>query len=268
MVYISGEEMTKYCMDLILDQWIRPHVDISAWQFYDLSCVSRDSTEDQCLRDAVEAGTRVGAIFKEPTVTPTEVQKELLGLKKTWGSPNGAMRRGWNGITISRDTIHIEGMAPVWESTATAPFGLGASLSPPGYLAEAGRPGELPRAPSDFPSDFPSDVPSDFPSGLPSRLILRVLALVKLRVGARLRPPTAVHRHPPVHRPSGMELGYKNPVLFERHAIGGEYGAGYKTVGKGNMTTTFRPDDGGAEVIVDQRNLSDAENAVVPCRNL
>lgn len=173
MVYISGEEMTKYCMDLILDQWIRPHVDISAWQFYDLSCVSRDSTEDQCLRDAVEAGTRVGAIFKEPTVTPTEVQKELLGLKKTWGSPNGAMRRGWNGITISRDTIHIE----------------------------------------------------------------------------------------------GMELGYKNPVLFERHAIGGEYGAGYKTVGKGNMTTTFRPDDGGAEVIVDQRKLSDNENAVVSYHN-
>ena len=63
-----------------------------------------DSTEDQCLHDAVDAGTRVGAIFKEPTVTPTEVQKELLGLKKTWGSPNGAMRRGWNGITISRDT--------------------------------------------------------------------------------------------------------------------------------------------------------------------
>ena len=63
-----------------------------------------DSTEDQCLHDAVAAGTRIGAIFKEPTVTPTEVQKELLGLKKTWGSPNGAMRRGWNGITISRDT--------------------------------------------------------------------------------------------------------------------------------------------------------------------
>jgi hypothetical protein len=28
-----------------------------------------------------------------------------------WGSPNGAMRRGWNGITISRDTIHIDGRA-------------------------------------------------------------------------------------------------------------------------------------------------------------
>merc|ERR1740115_115072 len=156
-----------------MDKWVRPHVDISAWEFYDLSCVSRDNTEDQCLHDAVDAGTRVGAIFKEPTVTPTEVQKELLGLKKTWGSPNGAMRRGWNGITISRDTIHIE----------------------------------------------------------------------------------------------GMELGYKNPVLFERHAIGGEYGAGYKTVGKGSMTTVFSPDDGSAAVIVDQRKLSDSENAVVAYHN-
>ena len=65
----------------------------------------------------------------------------------------------------------------------------------------------------------------------------------------------------------GMELGYKNPVLFERHAIGGEYGAGYKTVGKGSMTTVFSPDDGGAAVIVDQRRLSDSENAVVAYHN-
>ena len=62
------------------------------------------------LHDAVAAGARIGAIFKEPTVTPTEVQKKALGLKKAWGSPNGAMRRGWNGVTISRDTIHIDGM--------------------------------------------------------------------------------------------------------------------------------------------------------------
>lgn len=147
MVYISGEEMTKYCMDLVLDKWIYPHVDTSAWEFYDLSCKARDDTEDQCLRDAVSAGSRIGAIFKgasscarpnsaptssprlattlppcsawpavslpvpppfelaEPTVTPTEEQRVALGLKKAWGSPNGAMRRGWNGITISRDTV-------------------------------------------------------------------------------------------------------------------------------------------------------------------
>ena len=43
VLYISGEEMTKHTMDLILEEWIRPHVDISAWEFYDLSCVSRAS---------------------------------------------------------------------------------------------------------------------------------------------------------------------------------------------------------------------------------
>ncbi len=37
-------------------------------------------------------------------------QAQSMGLSKCWGSPNGAMRRGWNGYTISRDTIHIEGM--------------------------------------------------------------------------------------------------------------------------------------------------------------
>lgn len=92
MVYISGEEMTRYTMKLILEQWIEPHFDTSAWEFYDLSCVARDASEDQVLLDAVDAGCRIKAIFKEPTVTPTEVQKEELGLKKTWGSPNGAMR--------------------------------------------------------------------------------------------------------------------------------------------------------------------------------
>lgn len=66
-----------------------------------------------------------------------------MGLKKAYGSPNGAMRRGWSGITISRDTIHIE----------------------------------------------------------------------------------------------GVELGFKNPVLFERHAVGGEYGAGWAKVGKGTLLT-------------------------------
>ena len=35
----------------------------------------QDDTEDQVLHDAVEAGARLGAIFKEPTVTP-EVQRK------------------------------------------------------------------------------------------------------------------------------------------------------------------------------------------------
>lgn len=173
MVFIKGEEMTRYCMDIIMDKWIDPHFDTSKWEYYDLSCRGRDDSDDQVMLDAVEAGSRIGAIFKEPTITPTEVQQEALGLKRAYGSPNGFMRKGWNGITISRDTIHIE----------------------------------------------------------------------------------------------GVDLGFKNPVFFERHAVGGEYGAGYKTVGPGVVKTVFTPADGGEDVIIDNRTLVDEQQAVVTYHN-
>jgi isocitrate dehydrogenase len=41
---------------------------------YDLSCKARDDTDDAVLKDAVEAGSRIGAIFKEPTITPSALQ--------------------------------------------------------------------------------------------------------------------------------------------------------------------------------------------------
>ena len=173
MVYISGEEMTRYTMSLILDKWIKPFVDISAWEFYDLSCAVRDATNDQVLKDAVAAGKRIGSIFKEPTITPSAIQVKEMGLKKALSSPNGAMRRGWNGITISRDTIHIE----------------------------------------------------------------------------------------------GIKLGFDRPVLFERHAVGGEYGAGWKEVGAGRLVTTFFPDDGSSPILCDDRVLKDNCNVVVTYHN-
>jgi len=107
MVYITGEEMTRYASELYLNEWIRPHVDIKSWEFFDLSCVNRDRTEDAVLRECIAAGKRIGAIYKEPTITATEDPMKEFGLKKAWGSPNGAMRKGWNGISISRDTIHL-----------------------------------------------------------------------------------------------------------------------------------------------------------------
>ena len=176
MVYVKGEEMTAYVMELIREKWIDPRVDARAWETYDLRAKNRDDTEDQVLRDVIAAGKRIKAIFKEPTVTPTADQVKRLGLRKSWGSPNGAMRRGWNGITISRDTIHIE----------------------------------------------------------------------------------------------GVELGYEKPVFFERHAVGGEYAAGYKNVGKGKLTTTFTPSEGpdaGKTVEVDSREITDSEAAVVTYHN-
>lgn len=174
MVYIQGEEMTRYCMQLILDQWIHPHVDTSAWEVYDLGCKARDETDDQVMRDAIAAGRRLRAIFKEPTITPSATQVKEFGLSKPLSSPNGAMRRGWGGITISRDTIHIP----------------------------------------------------------------------------------------------GVQLGYKRQVLFERHAVGGEYQAGWKPVGKGRLLTTFFPDDPSQQpFIVDSRTLHDTNNVAVTYHN-
>ncbi|CAD7966660.1 unnamed protein product [Amoebophrya sp. A120] len=176
MVYISGEEMTHYACNLMMDKWIKPNIDTSKWEYYDLSCKARDDTEDKVLHDAVEAGARIGAIFKEPTITPTADQVKELGLKKAWGSPNGAMRRGWNGITISRDTIHIK----------------------------------------------------------------------------------------------GMKLGFEKPVLFERHAVGGEYGAGWEAVGSGSIETRYYPSNMTSLAdakIVDTRKLTDDDNVVVTYHN-
>lgn len=173
MSYISGEEMTRYTMKLVLEHWIRPHFDITNWEYFDLSCRARDNTEDQVLHDAVASGKRLGSIFKEPTITPTAVQVKEMGLKKPWGSPNGAMRRGWNGISISRDTIHIE----------------------------------------------------------------------------------------------GVKLGFDRPVLFDRHAVGGEYHAGWKSVHSGRLVTQFFPSDGTAPVLCDDRVLHNDENVVVTYHN-
>lgn len=110
MVYVSGEEMTRYTMQLVLDQWVSPHVDTSAWEFYDFSVRKRSDTGDNVVKDAVVAGAKAKSIFKEPTITPTKEQSLAMGAKML-GSPNGAIRKGWNGISISRDTIHVPGLS-------------------------------------------------------------------------------------------------------------------------------------------------------------
>lgn len=173
MVYIAGEEMTHYACNLIREQWFEPYFDLSEWKYFDLSCKNRDITNDQVLRDAVQAGKDIGAIFKEPTITPSALQMKEMGLTRALGSPNGAMRKGWNGITISRDTIHIE----------------------------------------------------------------------------------------------GIELGFKKPVFFERHAVGGEYGAGWNEAGQGTLLTTYLPKDGSPPFVVDKRDLTDDKNVVVVYHN-
>lgn len=39
--------MTRYCMDLILKEWVNPFIDTSKWEYFDCSCKNRDATDDQ-----------------------------------------------------------------------------------------------------------------------------------------------------------------------------------------------------------------------------
>jgi|GEM_PF-1653408 len=174
MVYITGEEMTREVMKMVLAQWVEPFLETGKWQYFDLSCKARDDSDDKVLADAINAGTAVGAIFKEPTITPTADQMKEMGLKKPLGSPNGKMRAAWNGYSIDRDTIEVKGLE--------------------------------------------------------------------------------------------SQMGYKRPVLFCRHAVGGEYGAGAKMLGAGSVKT-IHTDASGKETIVDERKLSDKLNAVVTYHN-
>lgn len=116
IVYMRGEEMTRYVMWLLMRTCVQPHLDTSQWRFYDLSCQNRDLTNDQVLEDAVEEGLKVRCIFKEPTITPSAAQIKSLGLSRALPSPNGMMRRRWRGVTMSRDTIHIEGVKLGYEA--------------------------------------------------------------------------------------------------------------------------------------------------------
>jgi isocitrate dehydrogenase len=55
-------------------------------------------------------------------------------------------------------------------------------------------------------------------------------------------------------------------VLFERHAVGGEYGAGWKKVGAGHLECVFTGEDG-TKTVVDSRDLKDVDSAVVCYHN-
>jgi isocitrate dehydrogenase len=59
------------------------------------------------------------------------------------------------------------------------------------------------------------------------------------------------------------EPRYKNKCLFDRHAVGGEYGASYKIVGPGKLSLSFESAASKTSVNIDERTLTDSVSAVV-----
>jgi isocitrate dehydrogenase len=51
--------------------------------------------------------------------------------------------------------------------------------------------------------------------------------------------------------------------LFDRHAVGGEYGAGHTIVGPGKVSLTYHDTESNSTKIVDERVLKDKVSAVV-----
>ena len=64
-----------------------------------------------------------------------------------------------------------------------------------------------------------------------------------------------------------ISLGYENPIFFERHAIGGEYNAGWRIVGPGRIKTLFWKENQHIPTVIDERNITNNINAIVTYDN-
>ncbi|MCD8287015.1 MAG: NADP-dependent isocitrate dehydrogenase [Clostridia bacterium] len=110
IVEMDGDEMTRILWGWIKDILICPYVDLKT-EYYDLSLVKRDETEDQITIDAAEATKRLGVAVKCATITPNAQRVEEYHLKKMWKSPNGTVRRILDG-TVFRKPILVKGITP------------------------------------------------------------------------------------------------------------------------------------------------------------
>ncbi|MGR8930924.1 MAG: NADP-dependent isocitrate dehydrogenase [Gammaproteobacteria bacterium] len=115
IVEIDGDEMTRIIWHFIKDKLILPYLDLPI-EYYDLSIVQRDATEDQITIDAAHAIKKHGVGIKCATITPDEARVTEFGLKKMYKSPNGTIRNILDG-TVFREPIickNVPRLVPNW----------------------------------------------------------------------------------------------------------------------------------------------------------
>ena len=116
IVEIDGDEMTRVVWQWIKDVLIYPFVDLKS-EYYDLSLVNREATQDQVTKDAALAIDRLGVGVKCATITPNAQRMTEYSLTKMWKSPNGTIRAILDG-TVFRAPITVKGInpyIPTWE---------------------------------------------------------------------------------------------------------------------------------------------------------
>jgi isocitrate dehydrogenase len=90
-------------------------------EYYDLSLIERDATDDQVTFDAANAIKKYGVGVKCATITPNAQRMTEYNLKKMWKSPNGTIREILDG-TVFRAPILVKGILPsvrTWEAPIT-----------------------------------------------------------------------------------------------------------------------------------------------------
>ena len=110
LVEMDGDEMTRVIWKQIKDIVLAPFVDLKT-EYYDLSLVNRDATDDQVTIDSANRTKELGVAVKCATITPNAQRMDEYSLKKMWKSPNGTIRAILDG-TVFRAPILVKGINP------------------------------------------------------------------------------------------------------------------------------------------------------------
>jgi len=120
LVEMDGDEMTRIIWQQIKDIVLIPFIDLKA-EYFDLSLVNRDATDDQVTIDSAKRTQELGVAVKCATITPNAQRMDEYHLKKMWKSPNGTIRAIMDG-TVFRTPILVDGITPfvsVWKKPIT-----------------------------------------------------------------------------------------------------------------------------------------------------
>ena len=110
LVEMDGDEMTRIIWKMIKDILILPHVNLKT-EYYDLSLVHRNETDDKVTVESAEATKKYGVAVKCATITPNAARMTEYNLKEMWKSPNGTIRAILDG-TVFRAPILVKGITP------------------------------------------------------------------------------------------------------------------------------------------------------------
>ncbi|MDR1306554.1 MAG: NADP-dependent isocitrate dehydrogenase [Treponema sp.] len=107
---LDGDEMTRVLWAVVKEKLILPFVDLKT-EYYDLSLMNRDATDDAVSAEAAAAILRLGVGVKCATITSNAARQEEYGLRKLHPSPNATIRAILDG-TVFRRPITVSCIRP------------------------------------------------------------------------------------------------------------------------------------------------------------